>query len=332
MDQWQTTCLWRPIQPPEILTMARGESFEDWLPRHKEYRKLEGLAAATARTERDDAKRYCYANASTEANRLYDLNGESVAKANAILRPGDVSFALARNSPEKVRSGVVAAEVSLSAHQRAACRGVVVLSRRACRERAMPSGIGVSMKGSPRPNLRISVVLEKYMERLGISQTELARKAGCSQAAISRLTTGARTRPSSRLLVGVSDALRISLDELLGRLPRRTSPTATVQDDERVRLLADSLRRLRSDADGLATLGIRHASVFGSLVNGSLRSDSDIDVLVDVAPHRRLSLLNLGAIQQRLSALLGREVDLAIRNSLHPSLRDRILKEEVVAF
>lgn len=91
--------------------MPGKESFEDRLRRREESRKLEGLAEATARAERDEAERFCYANAPAEANRLFDLIGEFVAKANAVLRPGVVPFAFARNSPEKVRRGIAAVEV-----------------------------------------------------------------------------------------------------------------------------------------------------------------------------------------------------------------------------
>ncbi|HET9342864.1 MAG TPA: hypothetical protein VFO25_08125 [Candidatus Eremiobacteraceae bacterium] len=91
--------------------MPGKESFEDRLRRREESRKLEGLADATARAERDEAERFCYASAPAEANRLFDLIGEFVAKANAVLRPEAVPFAFARNSPEKVRRGIAAAEV-----------------------------------------------------------------------------------------------------------------------------------------------------------------------------------------------------------------------------
>jgi hypothetical protein len=87
------------------------EPFENRLQRQEEKRKLEGIVDATARADREEAQRYCYANAPAEANRLFDLIGEIVARANAVLRPGDAPFVFARQSFEKVRRGIAAAEV-----------------------------------------------------------------------------------------------------------------------------------------------------------------------------------------------------------------------------
>ncbi|MDX2193534.1 MAG: nucleotidyltransferase family protein [Gemmatimonadales bacterium] len=73
--------------------------------------------------------------------------------------------------------------------------------------------------------------------------------------------------------------------------------------------------------------GVVHAAVFGSVARGDDQEESDIDFLVEFEPGR--SLLDLAALRIELREALGRDVDVATRNSLHPHLRDQILGELV---
>lgn len=91
---------------------------------------------------------------------------------------------------------------------------------------------------------------------VGISQAELARRAGTSQPAIAAYECGAR-RPGpdtlsriERSLVRPSEVLRTRRDAVLARVAR----------------LADRVR------------------VFGSVARGDDRFDSDIDLLIDFRP------------------------------------------------
>ena len=73
--------------------------------------------------------------------------------------------------------------------------------------------------------------------------------------------------------------------------------------------------------------GVVHASLFGSVARGDANTGSDVDFLVEF--ERGRSLLDLAGLRSDLSAALGRSVDVATSNSLHPRLRDRILAELV---
>jgi predicted nucleotidyltransferase len=73
--------------------------------------------------------------------------------------------------------------------------------------------------------------------------------------------------------------------------------------------------------------GVLHASLFGSVARGETRAGSDVDFLVEF--ERGRSLLDLASLRTDLAAALGRGVDVATSNSLHPRLRDRILSELV---
>ena len=73
--------------------------------------------------------------------------------------------------------------------------------------------------------------------------------------------------------------------------------------------------------------GVLRAGVFGSYARGEESSGSDLDLLVELPPGS--SLFDLVGLQPDLSEELGVEVDAHTYRSLHPLLRDRILKEEV---
>lgn len=88
----------------------------------------------------------------------------------------------------------------------------------------------------------------------------------------------------------------------------------------------DRLRAHRSEILELAARhGVRNVRVFGSVARGDDRPDSDVDVLVDVAPGR--SLLDVIGFEQDLSDLLERRVEVLTDGGLSPYLQRRILQE-----
>jgi predicted nucleotidyltransferase len=67
--------------------------------------------------------------------------------------------------------------------------------------------------------------------------------------------------------------------------------------------------------------------VFGSVVRGEEREDSDIDLLVDFLPGSTL-LDQVGLIDE-LSTALGRKVDIVSERALNKYLRQQVLQEAV---
>jgi len=63
--------------------------------------------------------------------------------------------------------------------------------------------------------------------------------------------------------------------------------------------------------------------VFGSVVRGEERKDSDIDLLVQFV--RPVSLLTLVRLERDLSALFGRKVDLVTEHAISPYIREAVL-------
>ncbi|WP_290623975.1 MULTISPECIES: nucleotidyltransferase family protein [unclassified Archaeoglobus] len=77
----------------------------------------------------------------------------------------------------------------------------------------------------------------------------------------------------------------------------------------------------------LRKYGVKRASLFGSVVRGEMSEDSDIDLLVEF--EGRKSLLDLAGLKIELEEKLKRDVDVLTYKSLHPLLRERILREKV---
>jgi len=66
-------------------------------------------------------------------------------------------------------------------------------------------------------------------------------------------------------------------------------------------------------------------SILGSMARGEADEQSDIDLLVEFS--KRRSLLALVALERKISAALGRKVDLLTEAAISPYLRDHIRRD-----
>jgi len=76
---------------------------------------------------------------------------------------------------------------------------------------------------------------------------------------------------------------------------------------------------------------IKKLAIFGSVLRPDFRADSDIDVLVEFEPDHVPGLAFFG-MQEELSTILGRKVDLNTAQCLSRYFRDRVLQEAVVQY
>ena len=76
---------------------------------------------------------------------------------------------------------------------------------------------------------------------------------------------------------------------------------------------------------------IRNLAVFGSALREDFRPDSDLDVLVEFDLGHTPGLAFFG-MEQELSELLGRKVDLNTPHFLSPYFRDKVLAEAEVHY
>lgn len=77
----------------------------------------------------------------------------------------------------------------------------------------------------------------------------------------------------------------------------------------------------------LKEAGATRSALFGSVVRGEARKDSDIDMLVELP--KGMSLFDFVDLQLKLEQVLERKVDLGEFSTIKPRLRDYILKEAV---
>ena len=156
-----------------------------------------------------------------------------------------------------------------------------------------------------------AATLRDARSRAGLTQTELARRAGVTQSVISAYESGHR-QPSLPTLSGLVAAagfeLRLQLSDPIVRL---SGPIG-----RRVRKHRPEIRAIA------AQYGVSNVQVFGSVARGHDREDSDVDLLVEVPTD--LGLLGLGRLAEDLEALLGARVDLVPSRDLKPEVRARV--------
>jgi|WetSurMetagenome_2_1015567.scaffolds.fasta_scaffold1222005_2 uncharacterized protein len=77
----------------------------------------------------------------------------------------------------------------------------------------------------------------------------------------------------------------------------------------------------------LKEAGVTRSSLFGSYARGEAVDDSDIDILVEVPGGT--GLFAFAALQVKLEEVLQKKVDLVTYKSIHPLIRQNILKEQI---
>jgi predicted nucleotidyltransferase len=76
---------------------------------------------------------------------------------------------------------------------------------------------------------------------------------------------------------------------------------------------------------------IRRLALFGSLIREDFREDSDADILVEFQPNARVGLAFF-SLQDELSVLLGRTVDLSTPGFLSPRFREDVINESRLVY
>lgn len=72
---------------------------------------------------------------------------------------------------------------------------------------------------------------------------------------------------------------------------------------------------------------VSRAALFGSASRGTMRKNSDVDILVDI--RNDISLLDFVGMKLELEKALKRKVDLVEYDTIKPALREKILKDKV---
>jgi predicted nucleotidyltransferase len=72
---------------------------------------------------------------------------------------------------------------------------------------------------------------------------------------------------------------------------------------------------------------IRRLALFGSVLRDDFRPDSDVDVLVEFEPSHVPGFIRMAAMENELSALFERKVDLLTPGSISHYFREKVLRE-----
>ena len=94
----------------------------------------------------------------------------------------------------------------------------------------------------------------------------------------------------------------------------------------------EALTILRQHADALRNRGIRHAALFGSVARGDARPDSDIDILIELAPEASLDIFAYVELKNDIAALFRGRVDVVNKDALKPHVRPPASAESIYAF
>jgi uncharacterized protein len=121
----------------------------------------------------------------------------------------------------------------------------------------------------------------------------------------------------------IREALRLHVEKE-GAPPTRRARESPRKDDV--------VAELAALEKALRQRGLTSLALFGSVVRGAARPDSDIDLLIDVTPGAQFSLIDLVAVKDFLEDQLGRRVDVVTRGGLEPAIRDRVLREAQAVF
>jgi uncharacterized protein len=161
-------------------------------------------------------------------------------------------------------------------------------------------------------------LLRQARSRAGLTQRELARRAGVAQSVVAAYESGTR-EPSLGTLAALVEAAGISLSIDLGpAVPPAPAPGP----------IGRRLRRRKASVLALAARhGVNDLRVFGSVARGEERPDSDLDLLVHLPEDA--GLFALGRFKEELEALLKVPVDVVPDDGVKPRLRASIAKDLV---
>ncbi len=92
------------------------------------------------------------------------------------------------------------------------------------------------------------------------------------------------------------------------------------------------IAKLRASAAAIKAEGVTKLAIFGSRARGDERPDSDLDVLIEVAPDSSFSLLNLSGVALIVEETTGLPAQVTMRRSMEPRMAERIADDVIEVF
>lgn len=90
-----------------------------------------------------------------------------------------------------------------------------------------------------------------------------------------------------------------------------------------------AISRIKASEPAIRSLGASALYLFGSTSRNEAGPESDVDIYIDPDTSKPFGMIQLTELEFLLEEILGTEVDLTTRTSLHPMLREEIEKSAI---
>ena len=94
----------------------------------------------------------------------------------------------------------------------------------------------------------------------------------------------------------------------------------------------DAIAILRQSERALRERGVLHAALFGSIARGDNHPGSDIDIMIEIDPDARITVIDYVELKEYISKLFDGRVDVVNRDGLKSYVAPAATADAVYAF
>jgi predicted nucleotidyltransferase len=95
---------------------------------------------------------------------------------------------------------------------------------------------------------------------------------------------------------------------------------------------SEAVEVLRRSERDLRQRGVMHAALFGSLARGDSRSDSDVDIMIEIDPDVGMTVFDYADLKEFIAGLFDGPVDVVNRETLKSYVRPAATADAIYAF
>ncbi len=187
------------------------------------------------------------------------------------------------------------------------------------------------------------VIVRQLLDEAGLSVTDAADQLEVSRSQLSRLL-GRQSGISPEMALRLATVFGVDAKEYLDRqtaydLARARKSLA--REIRKLKRYQGELRRLnkayvvnilRRHENALREKGLTNLYLFGSVARGEATPGSDVDLYFDDSSGSSLGLIEIGALEDQITELLGVKADLVPASGLKPHIREKIKHDEIRVF